>query len=164
MTGGKCVCWGGGGGGVGRKGRGPDGLKWHWPWTPSCDPWREYAVSQRWAATPGWRSLVRGESWNMFSQHATQHTFASDSHCKMLRTIICAMAHDTNQLMMLHHHTKFGSKCSADQKISSRQTCTDTLILRCDLDLESSNQIFFAGHWLRCCTFKPSLVANGPAV
>ena len=58
------------------------------------------------------------------------------------------------------------TKCSAVQSTSSGQTFTDILNLCCDLDLECSNPFFFStGHssfW--CCTIKPSLVANGPAV
>ena len=45
-------------------------------------------------------------------------------------------------LIMLHHHTKFGTKCSVIQKISPGQTFTDILNLCCDLDLEYSNPIF----------------------
>ena len=45
-------------------------------------------------------------------------------------------------LVMLHHHTKFGAKCSVDQKIPSRQTFTDILNLCCDIDLERNNPIF----------------------
>ena len=45
-------------------------------------------------------------------------------------------------LMMLRHNTKLGIKCSVIQKISSGQTFTDILNLRCDFDLERSNSIF----------------------
>ena len=57
------------------------------------------------------------------------------------------------------------TKCSVIQKISSEQTFTDILNLHCDLDLKGSNPIFSRGHCgLWCCTIKPSLVANWPAV
>ena len=57
------------------------------------------------------------------------------------------------------------TKCSVVQKISSEQTFTNILSLCCDLGLECSNAIFSTGHsGLWCCTIKPSLVANGPAV
>ena len=57
------------------------------------------------------------------------------------------------------------TKCSVIQKISSEQTFNDILNLRCDLDLKRSNPIFSTGHsGLWCCTIKPSLVANRPAV
>ena len=56
------------------------------------------------------------------------------------------------------------AKYSAVQMVF-RQTVTDILNLRCDLDLECSNPFFPTGHsGLWCCTIKPSLVANGPAV
>ena len=41
---------------------------------------------------------------------------------------------------MMHHHTKFGSKGSAIQKISSGQT-SDILKICYDLDLEHNNPI-----------------------
>ena len=64
----------------------------------------------------------------------------------------------THRLMIIHHHTKFGKKKIIKndwavreilsghdrhtEKISSGQTFTDILNLRCDLDLEHSNPIF----------------------
>ena len=55
------------------------------------------------------------------------------------------------------------TKCSAVQKISSRQLFTDILNLCCDFDLECSNPFFFffsiGCSGLRCCTIKPRLVA-----
>ena len=42
-------------------------------------------------------------------------------------------------LVMMHHHTKFGSVI---QKISSGQTFIDILKFCCDLDLEQNNPIF----------------------
>ena len=46
-------------------------------------------------------------------------------------------------LTMLHHHSEFSNKMSVVQKTASVQTFTDILNLRCDLDLERSNQFFF---------------------
>ena len=57
------------------------------------------------------------------------------------------------------------TKYSAVQKIPSGKKFTDILNFHCDLDLEPSNKNFPTGHpSLWCCTIKPSLVANRPAV
>ena len=43
--------------------------------------------------------------------------------------------------MMLQNHTQFGKKKIVVRKILSGQTFTNSLNLRCDLDLEHSNKI-----------------------
>ena len=52
------------------------------------------------------------------------------------------IVHMTLWLMMLHHIPNLVTKCSVIQKISSGQTFTDILNLRCELDLKHSNPIF----------------------
>ena len=75
----------------------------------------------------------------------------------------------TIRLMMLHQHTKFGSKIFCDsediiQKIS-RQTSTDIVNLHYDLDLECSNPKFQQDTpAYDAVLLNKSLVANRPAV
>ena len=46
-------------------------------------------------------------------------------------------------LILQHHHTKFGNKMFCGLEDSIRTIFTDNVNLRCDLDLERSNPIFF---------------------
>ena len=55
-------------------------------------------------------------------------------------TLTFKAAKQTLWLMMLHHYTKFGNKCSAVQRVSSKQRFSEILSLCCDLDC--SNPIF----------------------
>ena len=53
-------------------------------------------------------------------------------------------SHTKLQLMMLHHHIKFGNKvfCGSEDIIqTNNKTLTDNLTLHCDLD---SNPFFFS--------------------
>ena len=46
-------------------------------------------------------------------------------------------------LILQHHHTMFGNKMFCGLEDSIRTIFTDNVNLRCDLDLERSNPIFF---------------------
>ena len=87
----------------------------------------------------------------------------------MTLTLKIATTTTTNFHMTLAHdaaspYQLLVTKCSVIQKISPRQTFTDILNRRCDLDLEHSNPIFPQDTLVYDAKLyiKPSLIANRP--
>ena len=133
--------------------------------------------------TPAYNTLLSNQVWMQKDQQYRRYSkngqvliisaLAVTLTLKIVNQFYCK----THCLMIIHHHTEFGKKKkwlsgSGDteqtwldtwRKISG-QTFTDILNLHCDVDLEHSNPIFPQDTGLKCCTIKPSLVANWPAV
>ena len=98
--------------------------------------------------TPAYDAVLTNQVWLQTEQQFRRYN--RHSHLLIISDLAVALTLNTvNQffcmalwLIMPHNHTRFGHKCSVVQKISSKQTFTNILNLRCDRDLQCSNPIF----------------------